>query len=160
YDEAINSFGADISNNSIGSNTVLYWPCDIQGNYGVTDQLIDSIVRGSLGAPFRVIWAAGNERQDPRGDLEGFGQNYKIPPPAGAKNHITVGAVNSDDDSMTWFSSWGPTDDGRLKPDLVGPGAQNNDDHGVTSCSWLDDTAYSVHYGTSMACPTVCGAVA
>src|SRR5262249_18834378 len=49
YNEAINTFGADISNNSIGTNTETNgFDCAIQGDYGVTDQLIDSIVRGSL----------------------------------------------------------------------------------------------------------------
>ena len=39
------------------------------------------------------------------------------PPPACAKNHMTVGALNSNNDTVTGFTSWGPCDDGRLKPD-------------------------------------------
>ena len=158
YDQAINVFGADLANNSIGSNVERnVFPCSLQGDYGVTAALIDAIVAGSLGGPFRVVWASGNERQGSRCNVEGYGDYYSIAPPAGAKNHITVGALNSNDDSMTTFSSWGPVDDGRLKPDLSAPGCQSNGDGGVTSCSWSNDTSYVAKCGTSMASPTVCG---
>ena len=159
YDEAIHSYGADIANNSIGTNTAPNgFPCDITGNYGVTSQLIDTIVRGDgsnplFDTPFRIVWANGNERQTSR-----CGDTYATTaPPACAKNHITVGALNSNDDSVTSFTSWGPADDGRLKPDISGPGCQSNGDGGVTSCSYSSDTAYTVKCGTSMASPTVTG---
>lgn len=157
--------GADVSNNSIGTNTETNgFPCNWQGDYGVTDALIDAIVRGSQtvsdGAPFRVVWAAGNERQGSRCDVEGLGDYHSIAPPAGAKNHLCIGAVNANDDSMTGFSSWGPTDDGRLKPDFSAPGCQSGGDGGVTSCSSSSDTAYSVSCGTSMASPTAAGITA
>ncbi len=158
YNQAINTLGADISNNSIGTNTETNgFPCSLQGDYGVTDVLIDSIVRGSLGAPFRVVWAGGNERQGSRCDVEGFGDYYSTAPPAGAKNHLCIGALNSNNDSMTSFSSWGPVDDGRLKPDFTAPGCQSDADGGVTSCSSSSNTSYSTLCGTSMASPTVCG---
>ena len=161
YDEAINIHGADLANNSIGSNIESnLFECEIQGDYGITSSLIDSIVGGSLGTPFRVIWVAGNERQGSRCNIEGFGAYYSMAPPAGAKNHICVGAVNSNNDSMTSFSSWGPTDDGRLKPDLVAPGCQSDGDLGVTSCAMGSDTAYVTLCGTSMAAPTVTGMAA
>lgn len=157
YDEAINVFGADLANNSIGSNTETNgFPCNIQGDYGVCSSVIDAIVRGALGAPFRVIWANGNERQGSNCDLEGFGDYYSTAPPATAKNHITVGALNSNDDSMTSFSSWGPTDDGRLKPDISAPGCQSGGDNGVTSTT-SSASGYTVFCGTSMASPTVTG---
>jgi fibronectin type 3 domain-containing protein len=161
YDQAINTYGADIANNSIGTNTETNgFPCSIQGDYGVTDQLIDSIVRGGLGTPFRVVWANGNERQGSRCDVEGFGDYYSTAPPATAKNHITVGALNSNNDSMTSFSSWGPTDDGRMKPDVSSAGCQSDSDGGLTSCYSGSDTQYATLCGTSMASPTVCGASA
>ncbi len=158
YTEAINTYGVHISNNSIGSNVESNgYDCTMQGKYGVTAALIDAIVRGSLGAPFRIVWANGNERQGSRCDVEGYGDYYSIAPPSGAKNHITVGALNSNDDSMTYFSSWGPVDDGRMKPDISGPGCQSGGDGGVTSCSSGGDTSYTTMCGTSMAAPTVCG---
>ncbi len=162
YGAAI-ALGADISNNSIGTNTETNgFPCSYQGDYGVTDNVIDSVVRGSVsnGVPFRVVWAAGNERQGSRCDVEGYGDYYSTAPPAGAKNHLSIGAVNANDDSMTTFSSWGPTDDGRMKPDFAAPGCQVGGDNGVTSCNSSSDTSYTVFCGTSMASPTTAGCAA
>jgi hypothetical protein len=162
YFDAISNRGADISNNSIGTNTAPNgFPCEITGDYGVTSQMIDTIVRGDTDnplftTPFRIVWANGNERQTDR-----CGNTFATTaPPATAKNHITVGALNSNDDSMTEFSSWGPTDDGRIKPDIAGPGCQSDGDGGVSSCAAYSDEAYTVACGTSMASPTVCGVLA
>ena len=154
YTAAVNTYGAVIANNSIGTNTAANgFPCEYEGDYGVTDQVIDALVRGSLGSPMRIVWANGNERGNGR-----CGTEYlTTAPPACAKNHITVGAVNSNDEAMTSFSSWGPTDDGRIKPDVSGPGCQSDDDGAVTSCSSTGDTAYTTMCGTSMAAPTVTG---
>jgi hypothetical protein len=152
YSNAINFRGADIANNSIGTNTARNgFPCDITGDYGVTSALIDSIVTGSLGTRFRICWSNGNERGTTR-----CGTTYSTTaPPACAKNHITVGALNSNNDSMTDFSSWGPTDDGRLKPDISGPGCQSSGDFGVTST--VGSSGYDSYCGTSMSGPTVTG---
>lgn len=161
YSNAINNFGVVLTNNSIGTNTETNgFPCSIQGDYGVTDVLIDNIAGGSIGNPPIIVWAAGNERQGSRCDVEGFGDYYSAAPPSGAKNHLCIGAVNANDDSMTSFSSWGPTDDGRMKPDFCAPGCQNGGDGGVTSASSTSDTATTVMCGTSMASPTACGIVA
>ena len=154
YDQAINTYGAEISNNSIGTNTELYHDCEIQGDYGVTSNLIDAIVRGSLGGPFRIVWANGNERQGSRCDIEGHGDYYSVAPPATAKNHIAVGAVEHSDDTMSDFSGWGPTDDGRMKPDVAAPGVN------VTSCGDGSDTDYRTLSGTSMAAPATTGCAA
>jgi Subtilase family len=159
YTEAIQTYGADISNNSIGTNTAPNgYPCDWTGNYGVTSALIDSVARGSIGNPFRIVWANGNERQSSRctGDDNGnFGEFFSTAPPACAKNHITVGSVDSDTDLSSSFSSWGPTDDGRIKPDISAPGCQAGGDGGVTSTS--STGSYNVKCGTSMASPTTTG---
>jgi len=155
YAEAISLYDADLSNNSIGTNTASNgFPCSWEGNYGATGVLIDEIVRGSLGEPFRVVWANGNERSS-----GACGSTYlTTAPPACAKNHLTVGAVNSDNDSITSFTSWGPCDDGRLKPDISAPGCQDGGDGGVTSCS--NGGGYGVKCGTSMASPTAAGITA
>ncbi len=159
YTEAIGLYSSVIANNSIGTNTAPNgYPCDWTGNYGITSALIDSIVQGSLGDPFRIVWANGNERGSSRcqGDDNGnFGQFFSTAPPACAKNHITVGSVDSNTDLTSSFSSWGPTDDGRIKPDISAPGCQTNGDGGVTSTS--SSGGYTTFCGTSMASPTTTG---
>jgi hypothetical protein len=79
-----------------------------------------------------------------------------------AKNLLTVGAVNDAVNftarsltlaTMTNFSAWGPTDDGRIKPDLVTNGAS------VYSTQSGSDSAYGTMSGTSMAAPSASGAV-
>ena len=152
YGNAINAYGCVLANNSIGTNTAPNgFPCEWTGNYGVTSNLIDHVASGGLGGDIRIVWANGNERQT---DRCGLFYNTTAPP-ACAKNHITVGALNSNDDSVTSFTSWGPCDDGRIKPDVSAPGCQSDDDGGVTSCS--SSGGYTTMCGTSMASPTVCG---
>ncbi len=76
-----------------------------------------------------------------------------------AKNILTIGAVEPiprgynqpADVRMASFSSWGPTDDGRIKPDLVANGVA------VFSASSNSDSAYATFNGTSMATPNVSG---
>jgi hypothetical protein len=71
---------------------------------------------------------------------------------------MTIGALNSNNDSVTSFTSWGPCDDGRLKPDVSAPGCQSNGDNTVTSCS--SSGGYTGKCGTSMASPTAAGVAA
>ncbi len=164
FTEAINVFGAHLSNASIGSNTSPNgFPCDWEGNYGNTAALLDTIARGSLGRNMIMVWAAGNERQGSARCGSTYGTTA---PPGNAKNHITVGALNSNDDSVTSFTSWGPDDAGRMRPDISAPGCQNSadsqgpDDGGVTSSGSASNTTYNTKCGTSMASPTVAGCVA
>lgn len=80
-----------------------------------------------------------------------------------AKNVMTIGSVNDAVLSgarslamatITSSSSWGPTDDGRVKPDLV---ANGSDLYSSTSGG---DAAYGTKGGTSMATPNACGSAA
>ncbi|NOS99980.1 MAG: S8 family serine peptidase, partial [Phycisphaerales bacterium] len=156
YAEAIHLHGADIANNSIGTNVCRnFLNCDLTGDYGVTSAVIDAIAAGALGQPFRIIWANGNERACAFCCAVSPNQYHSTAPPACAKNSISVGALNSNDDSVAFFTSWGPTDDGRLKPDISAPGCQSDGDDGVTSCS--ASSGYVTFCGTSMATPTVTG---
>ncbi len=78
-----------------------------------------------------------------------------------AKNIMTVGAVNDavsagvrdpSQGTMTSFSGWGPTDDGRIKPDIVTNGV------GLYSPVAGSDSSYASYSGTSMAAPSAAGA--
>lgn len=159
YRAGVQLFDVDLVTSSIGTNTCQNgFDCRITGDYGVTASVIDAVVAGAVGRPLIALFANGNERNCDRcinqGETtpEGY---HSTAPPACAKNHITVGALNSNDDSVTAFTSWGPTDDGRLKPDISGPGCQSDGDGGVTSCA--EGGGYATFCGTSMATPTVAG---
>ncbi|WP_394886146.1 S8 family serine peptidase (plasmid) [Mesorhizobium sp. AaZ16] len=135
--------------------------CSLYGDYTVDAAAYDRIVRGLFGKPLPIVFAAGNERNDSDCGMSAnppFENYANITPPQTAKNVITVGAINSDDALITEFSSFGPTDDGRLKPDLVAAGCQSGDDQAVTSTVPVND--YDGKCGTSMAAPAVSGAIA
>lgn len=84
-----------------------------------------------------------------------------IPTFNGAKNVVTVGAVTDAVNAfgsrilnfatISDFSSWGPTDDGRIKPDIVAVGVN------VLSTSAAGDDKTTTMSGTSMASPAACG---
>ena len=64
YSEAISLYGADLSNNSISTNTAFNgFPCSWEGNYGTTGALIDAVVRGS---PRRAVPHRVGQRQRTR----------------------------------------------------------------------------------------------
>lgn len=86
-----------------------------------------------------------------------------LDPTSTAKNILTVGAVYDAVSGgsrslaaagMTSFSGWGPADDGRIKPDVVGNG------YSVYSTLGSGDASYASYSGTSMATPNVCGSLA
>ncbi|MDO8632170.1 MAG: S8 family serine peptidase, partial [Phycisphaerales bacterium] len=78
-----------------------------------------------------------------------------------SKNILSVGAVGDviggyagpGSVVMSSFSSWGPADDGRIKPDVVGNGID------LYSASSASDTAYIGKSGTSMSSPNVTGSL-
>lgn len=85
---------------------------------------------------------------------------YDIIPTYGvAKNILTVGSVypipsgytQPSDVVLGEFSSWGPTDDGRIKPDVVTDGIN------VLSSVATADNAYGIFSGTSMSTPAASG---
>ena len=103
-----------------------------------------------------ILFAAGNDGPD----------SGTVSPPATSKNVISVGnhqnRYNGAPDSMMSGSSRGPTEDGRIKPDLVAPGgyvrscrAQEATDTGGATWS---NSYYLEYTGTSMATPNAAGA--
>jgi opacity protein-like surface antigen len=131
------------------------------GDYDIGCELYDQIVCGALGRPIPIVASAGN--QGPFMSATDWG-TVRIP--NSAKNTIEVGAVFSDRDEITWFSSTGPTDDGRLKPDVVAPGDQADDDpanpvlSGDEIMSTVSTDTYDDKAGTSMSTPAVSGVIA
>jgi len=143
------------------------------GFYSNEAQNLDKI---AYNAPYYlIVKAAGNDRSNNpvKGDLVDVDFDYScdkfinytgsnqpggdgsnddgydtLMPGSTAKNILTIGAVDKDS-KMSDFSGWGPTDDGRIKPDLMGFGV------GVYSTSSLGKSKYAVKDGTSMASPAV-----
>jgi hypothetical protein len=139
---------------------------------------IDSTVYGA--ETLLPVWAAGNDRgsvgtrhvefhptlgavfSDVARPADGGASGYDcMPPDSVAKNILTVGAINDlvggwtpgSTPQMTAFSCFGPTDDGRIKPDVVANG------QGVFSSLAGPTTLYGNFDGTSQAAPSVAGTV-
>ncbi|RPI53769.1 MAG: hypothetical protein EHM56_06930, partial [Chloroflexi bacterium] len=74
---------------------------------------------------------------------------HSLGSPADAQGALAVGATEARDDSLASYSSQGPSNDGRLKPELSGPA-------GVSSASYAPE----VFDGTSASAPHVAGAAA
>jgi len=155
----IASFAADggiLSNHSYSrgnpnGNIPLY------GLYSLDSENWDQIL---YNAPYLTICkSAGNNRNDDVNIPDnGYDLIYTI---AAAKNLLTVGAVNDvgvyngpQSVVQSSFSNWGPTDDWRIKPDLVANGV------GVYSANNDNNTNYVIKSGTSMSTPAVTGAIA
>lgn len=118
-----------------------------------------------------VVVAAGNTGYGSLQTKEGVSDtclDLTINDPGNAEYAITVGSTHRDMPhtyGVSYFSSKGPTGDGRCKPDLLAPGekivscaAPNSElvkrDTGDSECSYFENS------GTSMAAPHVSGAVA
>jgi subtilisin-like proprotein convertase family protein len=175
---------ARVSNNSWGSGN----DTDEWGDYAPISAAYDQLVRDAHPdpghQPMVEVFAAGNDGDDAGGEFhEGYGT---ISTEGSAKNVITVGAAESSRPNVedlcgtpqtsadsardiVNFSSRGPTDDGRLKPDLVAPGThvtgaapQHPGHNGLGTCGPFPpgSTLYSIASGTSQAAPGVSGAAA
>ena len=131
--------GADIACSSLG---YLDWYTyeDLDGNTAVTTIGVD--IAASLGV--LTVTSAGNEGND---------DWYYIITPADADSVLSVGAVNSSGD-IAYFSSHGPTYDGRIKPEVCAMGL-------YTYCISPNTTSeYSSASGTSLSAPLAAGAAA
>jgi hypothetical protein len=105
-----------------------------------------------------VVAAAGNRGYErvltSAGELEAY-RAISITDPGNAESAITVGSTHRFQPhtyGVSYFSSRGPTGDGRVKPDLLAPGER--------VYSTVFDNAYAAKDGTSMAAPHVSGVAA
>lgn len=137
-----------------GVNVSLSIPHDVR-NYGCGSTPVCVACDRLVASGVVVVAAAGN-----RGWNEqeiGFGNFVfcSITDPGNAQDVITVGSTHRQRPhsfGISYFSSRGPTGDGRLKPDLVAPGEQIRGPIRGGADDELD--------GTSMAAPFVSGAAA
>ena len=117
-----------------------------------------------------VVVAAGNTgygyAKDPDGRTMRLGFAMTINDPGNAARAITVGATSSSPHStgVSFFSSKGPTGDGRMKPDLVAPGERVISAAAGELLRQAQQAAADAEYiestGTSMSAPHVSGAAA
>ncbi len=125
-------------------------------------EMVTSVIsQGSFEVGRRDYDAAGSfkydEAKSPKGDGKWRDGFENIRGAAVAKNNIVVGAVAVTGDrlgaTMSEFSSWGPTDDGRIKPDIVALGVDVNS-------TALTGHGYAKNSGTSLASPLAAGSAA
>jgi len=142
-----NSWGSSLESNQ-GKYTSESEDVDDRSNY------YDRYYNGRNG--LTILFAAGNDGPD----------TGTVGSPSTAKNTITVGnhqnRYSGAPDSIMTGSSRGPTDDGRIKPDVLAPGgyvrsckAQEATD---TESSTWSNSNYLEYTGTSMATPNAAGA--
>jgi serine protease AprX len=160
YNEML-AFGASgylVSNHSYGYATdgLPSWKF---GSYDGSSIEIDEV---SNAFPYyQIVVAAGNDRNNTELEQVGITGGYDMLSGTGcSKNGITVAAVNellnySDPTTvmMSSFSNFGPTDDGRIKPDISAKGV------GTSSSVSSSNVAYDTYSGTSMAAPAITGLI-
>lgn len=138
--------GVRIHSNSYGSTG--------DGAYSFSDLRVDETLHEL--EDMLILFAAGND-----GSGGANGKNT-IGSPANGKNVLSIGAITHGNGSeVVGFSSRGPTDDGRLKPDIMAAGSSiesaANDDENSTTISLPERRTTS---GTSMSTPITAGASA
>ncbi len=141
--ERADSLGVDIITSSLGYYS--FDDSDLDYDYEDMDGQTTVVVKGAEMAFSRgmiVVNSAGNEGNN----------SWKyIITPADGTNVLTVGAMTNDS-IIASFSSYGPTYDNRIKPDVVGVGVS-------TGLQELDGS-YTTGNGTSYSTPVISGLTA
>ncbi|MBL9132337.1 MAG: S8 family serine peptidase [Verrucomicrobiaceae bacterium] len=139
----------------------------------------NNIGPGALPSPFYVTYVNGSPAASTatRDWVNGDDGYDTVLPPGTAKNVLTVGSIRdviSSTVTLSSFSGTGPTDDGRIKPDVVAVGERNTGlgqggslflAHAGSSSAYYDgnaaDSQGTVNIsGTSFASPQVQGGLA
>lgn len=132
------------------------------GNSGIdanADGLVDPDSLGSPGTAKNVLTVGASENNRPT-ITDSYGSWWHSNYPA---DPISSDIMADDPDGMVAFSSRGPTDDGRIKPDVVAPGTWiiSARSHDTSDEGWdVYDANYLYMGGTSMASPLTAGASA
>ena len=145
--EYADSLGVDVCSTSLG-----YIDFDMSQWDHPQSHFDGQTAPASIGAEIAVsrgmicLNSAGNE-----GEPWGGGNQCTLGIPADAEHVLTIGAVDADG-NRAYFSSVGPTYDGRIKPDVM---AMGQDTYVASS-----DGSYYTGSGTSFSNPVTAGAVA
>ena len=160
----IGSMQADSSARDYTNMTILFAAAN-EGADANSDGEVDLDSMGSPATAKNVLTVGASENDRPTQTLtwDGFRD-----PPGSSTRVFPANPINSDrtaDDSegMAAFSSRGPTDDNRLKPDVVAPGTfiLSTKSRYTTSVGWgAYNSDYTYMGGTSMATPLTAGATA
>lgn len=140
-----------------GVNLSLSIPHEVE-NYACGRTPVCDECERLVGADVTVVAAAGNQGYQKYRTERGTFANYSafsITDPGNADSVITVGATHRREPhsyGISYFSSRGPTGDGRMKPDLVAPGERI-----VSTLPGQDSGPLD---GTSQAAPHVSAAAA
>jgi trimeric autotransporter adhesin len=155
--------GMLVSNHSYGygvtdANCVMQMGVHWIGKYDQTAADWDAIMANY--PYYQQVNAAGNDREC-QASITNKGGYDLLAGHSCAKNAIVVAAVNEvasytspSSVVMSTFSNWGPTDDGRIKPDISAKGVN------VKSIYSTSNTSYATLSGTSMASPNATGTLA
>lgn len=138
--EYADSAGTDVISSSLGYTTYddpafNHTYANMNGNTTVISRMADLAAKKGM----LVVISAGNS---------GSGAWHYIGAPADGDSVLTVGAVNGSG-VIAAFSSFGPTSDGQIKPDVVSVGQG-------TTVSTTSGTVGSGN-GTSFSCPNMAG---
>ena len=149
--------GADGSGSFAGVMAGMQWTIDTMHQYNTR------IASMSLGGPGAIEWTSSEEDSVNRQANEmvragialyiAAGNNAvsaQIGTPGSAEDVITVGALDKDT-SIAVYSSQGPTEEGRVKPNIAYMGSS------IMSVEYNSGDQYSAKSGTSMATPGAAG---